>query len=249
MLSQNFLTDRNFILKEVGYAELKPEDTVLEIGTGSGNLTGELVKKCAVVGIEFDPVLAEVCKSKFKDNFTLLQGDALKIDFPHFTKIVSNIPYHISAPLTFKILGHGFELAVLVYQKEFADKMAAGVGDSNYGRLSVTVQTKAEVELLDVVPKSAFSPVPKVDSRIVRLKPKRQKVPPLFDATVRALFQHRQQSVRNALKHSAHEIGFIPKTTLPDKKVFELSIPEIITLSEQLWNEKESGGESTQSSR
>jgi len=244
MLSQNFLTDKNFILKEVDYAGLQGDDIVLEIGTGHGNLTAELLKHCRVIGIELDTVLAQecqskFCQSKFKENFKMIQGDALKLPFPEFTKVVSNIPYHISAPLIFKILGHSFELAVVVCQKEFADKMAAKPCTSNYGRLSVSSQVRAEVELLDVIPSGAFNPSPEVDSRIVRLKPKQPDLPKLFDQTVRALFQHRQQSVKNALTHSSHEIGFIPQTTLPDKKVFELSIPEIIQLSEELEEELE----------
>lgn len=260
-LSQNFLVDKNFILKEVEHAELSQGDTVLEIGTGPGNLTGELLKHCSVIGIEYDPALAAQCTTKFKstefkNTFTMLQGDALRLEFPKFTKVVSNIPYHISAPLIFKILEHDFELAVIICQKEFADKMAAQPGERNYGRLSVSSQARAGVELLDVVPRGAFRPAPEVDSRIVRLKPKQADLPKLFNQTVRALFQHRQQSVKNALTHSSHEIGFTPKIPLPDKKVFELTLPEITKLAEELekeWekkelNEKETGGASTQSS-
>ena len=144
---------------------------------------------------------------------------------------------------------HDFELGVIIYQKEFADKMAAPAGSRNYGRLSVSVQARAEVELLDVVPKECFAPIPKVDSRIVRLRPKGKGVqlPALFDGAVRALFQHRQKSVKNALKDSFHEIAKDVPKDVPaeevkriagefdsERKVYQLSVSEVIEVAKMI---------------
>jgi len=248
-LSQNFLRDDNFLDREVAYAELRPEDIVLEVGGGTGELSRRLASVCRVHTIEKDVRLAGICR-KIK-GVDVIEGDALEVVFPEFNKIVSNIPYHISGPLTFKFLEHEFELAVIIYQKEFADKMAAPAGSRNYGRLSVSVQARAGVELLDVGPKECFAPVPKVDSRIVRLRPKKVELPALFDGTVRALFQHRQKSVRNALKDSFHEIyrdvqkevqKEIPSEEVKriagefdsERKVYQLSVSEVIEAAERL---------------
>ena len=255
-LSQNFLTDGGFLDKEVAYAELKADDVVLEVGGGTGELSRRLASVCRVHVVEKDGRLAKMCREKLGGektgglgNADVIEGDALEVQFPEFNKIVSNIPYHISGPLTFKFLEHDFELGVIIYQKEFADKMAAPAGSRNYGRLSVSVQARAEVELLDVVPKECFAPIPKVDSRIVRLRPKGKGVqlPALFDGAVRALFQHRQKSVKNALKDSFHEIAKDVPKDVPaeevkriagefdsERKVYQLSVSEVIEVAKMI---------------
>ncbi|MCS4540718.1 MAG: 16S ribosomal RNA methyltransferase A, partial [Euryarchaeota archaeon] len=161
-------------------------------------------------------------------------------------------PYVISSPITFKILGTEFNLAVLTYQKEFAERMVAKPGTSEYGRLSVGVYYRASVELLETIPPSAFYPEPKVYSTIVRLRP---KTPPFkvidekfFFNVVRALFQHRRKKVNNALLDSFHEIApatkwpkqkiktFLEETVKLNTRVFLLKPEEMGNLSNVLYN-------------
>lgn len=235
--SQNFLIDEKVLEREVNYANISNSNVVLEIGAGFGSLTKFLVKKASkVIAIEKDPKFENFLKKTGAD---IIIADALEIDFPEFDKIVSNIPYSISSDLTFKILNYNFDCAVLCYQKEFSQRMLANPGEKDYSRLSVNCSLRAEIELLENVPKEKFYPKPKVDSSIVRLIPKKIELPKKFSSIVRALFQHRNQKVRNALTHSAHEIGtkaevksFLGEiSNFSDKKVFELTPEEILEIS------------------
>jgi 16S rRNA (adenine1518-N6/adenine1519-N6)-dimethyltransferase len=143
-------------------------------------------------------------------NVQIVHGDALRIELPKFNKVVANLPYGISSDITFRLLEHKFELAVLMYQQEFAERLVAKPGSSDYSRLTVDAYYRAHVELLGEVPPEAFVPQPKITSAIVRLRPRE---PPfevadekIFFDVVRALFQHRRQRVRNALYHSFKEV-------------------------------------------
>ncbi len=199
--SQHFLVNKKISERIVNYAQLSKNDVVLEIGPGLGVLTKKMVEKAKnVFGIEKDKKLCEYLKKI--PNLTLIEGDALKTVFPKFDKIVSNLPYQISSPLTFKILEHDFKLGVLMYQKEFAERMTALSG-KDYSRLSVNIYYRAECKILETVPKNAFYPVPKVDSAVVLLKPRK---PPFivenesnFFKTVNALFSQRRKKIKNSL--------------------------------------------------
>jgi len=147
---------------------------------------------------------------KGRPNVKIVHGDVLRIELPKFNKVVANLPYGISSEVTFRLLERDFELAVLMYQWEFAERLIARPGSADYGRLTVNVYYRAEVELLEKVLPSAFLPQPKVFSAVVRLRPRK---PPfkvvderIFFDVVRALFQHRRQKVRNALYHSFDQV-------------------------------------------
>ena len=148
----------------------------------------------------------------------LINGDAVKVDFPPFNKIVSNLPYQISSPISFKFLKHDFDLAVLMYQKEFADRMNGKVGTKQYSRLSAMLYFKANVKFLTKVSPESFIPSPKVDSSVVELKPKENQIDEedykVYSKVVKALFQHRNKKARNALIDSRHIIGFKDKKEL-----------------------------------
>ena len=129
-LGQNYLIDNYKLKNIISFSQLKPTDTILEIGSGIGTLTVELSKKVKkVISIEKDTKIYEILKQRLKDenitNVELINNDALKIDFPKFNKIVSNLPYQISSPITFKFLEYNFDLAILMYQKEFSNHMLA----------------------------------------------------------------------------------------------------------------------------
>lgn len=210
---QHQVIDPAVLERMVDYAELSRDDVVLEIGAGIGNLTLLLAQRAGkVIAVERDKRLIKVLNKRSKDfqNVELFCGDALRVEFPKFNKIVANLPYGISSDITFKFLERKFELAVLMYQREFAERLVAEPGSDNYSRLTVNVHYRASVELLDKVPPAAFFPQPKVTSSIVRLRPRE---PPfevederMFFNVVRALFQHRRQRVRNALYRSFGEI-------------------------------------------
>lgn len=212
-LGQNQVVDASVLKKMIDYAGVTKNDLVLEIGAGVGNLTVMLADVAGtVISIEKDKKLIRVLQERLKgrENVRILQGNVLRMELPEFNKIVSNLPFSISSSIIFKLLGLKFEVAVLMFQKEFAERLVAPPGSDNYGRLTVNVYYRARAELLDEVPPSSFYPQPKVSSAIVRLRPRQPpfkvKDEQLFSKVVRALFQHRNQRVRNALLHSFSEV-------------------------------------------
>jgi 16S rRNA (adenine1518-N6/adenine1519-N6)-dimethyltransferase len=218
---QNYLINQGILSRIVDCAELSSEDTVLEIGAGIGTLTIPLAERAKkVVAVEQDIKIAEVLKKRLEDldihNVEVVVGDATRIEFPEFNKVVSNLPYKISSPITFKLLGHDFDSAVLMYQKEFAERMIAKSGDKNYSRLSVMMHFCAKVTMLFDVPPSAFTPQPKVSSAVIKLTPDKREGAcddDTFKKTSRALFQHKRKKVANALLDSFHEILVTDKKT------------------------------------
>jgi len=151
---QHILIDDLVLHNIVEYADLHHRDVVLEIGAGTGVLTEELRKRVMnVFAIESDATFAELLNRRFENtNVEVIHGDALKVEFSEsafkssFNKIVSNLPYSISSEITFKLLKYPFEMAVLMYQYEFARRMAALHGSKEYGKLSICVQYRAAPE-------------------------------------------------------------------------------------------------------
>ena len=210
---QHQVIDPIVLEQMVDYAELSRDDLVLEVGAGIGNLTLLLARRAGmVISVERDRRLIKVLGERLRghSNVELLCGDALRIELPRFNKVVANLPYGISSDITFRLLEHKFELAVLMYQREFAERLVARSGSDDYGRLTVNAYYRASVELLEEVPPEAFFPQPKVTSAIVRLRPReppfKAKKEQVFFNVVRALFQHRRQRVRNALYRSFGEV-------------------------------------------
>lgn len=188
---------------QVRFADISEEDVVLEVGPGLGILTALLAEKAKkVVAIEQDRRLFGHLKTRKLKNTELVNADALKIDFPRFDKIVSNLPYQISSPITFKFLERDFSSAVLMYQKEFAERLAARRGRDS-SRLSIKLNYKSEIRLLGYVPRSAFYPVPEVDSAIVMLKPREPSFKVESEAhffkLVDCIYAHRRKKIYNCL--------------------------------------------------
>ena len=222
-LGQNYLIDKNKRDQIVDFGNISKEDVILEIGSGIGTLTIELAKKAErVIAIEQDTKICEILARRLKeekiDNVELINDDALKVDFPPFNKIISNLPYQISSPITFKFLDYDFDLAILMYQKEFADRMNGKVGTKDYSRLSAMLYFKCDVEKLTDVSCESFIPKPQIDSTVVKLTPKENKIPDddfkTYSKFTKALFQHRNKKIRNALIDSRHIIGNIDKKVL-----------------------------------
>jgi 16S rRNA (adenine1518-N6/adenine1519-N6)-dimethyltransferase len=206
---QHFLVDKRAVERILSLVEVSGR-MVLEVGPGKGVLTRALLDRGAgVVGVEIDPVLVEELMSTFAPEIAdgslhLIEGDAVKVDLPPFELVVSNLPYSISSPMTFRLLEIGFSEAILMYQAEFAEKMAARVGTPASGRLTVMVQTYADVKRCIHIPPNAFSPRPQVHSTVVRIVPRDPPCPigdrKHYADIVRVLFSQRRKTVRNGLK-------------------------------------------------
>jgi len=206
-LGQSFLIEESVLDKMISYASINKNDRVLEVGAGLGFLTERLAKVSGqVIAVEIDPKLTRILARRLSGykNVVILRGDILKVPVPEFNKVISVPPYSISSPLLFWLLKRDFECAVLIFQEEFSQRLAALPGTKNYGRLTVTVYYHADVDLLDFIPKEFFWPTPKVNSMIVRLKPRK---PPFhveneesFFNFVRAVFTQKNKKLRNAVK-------------------------------------------------
>lgn len=200
---QNFLVDSGVLSRIADYAELNPADNILEIGAGTGNLTAVLSRRVGrVYAVEVDGGLAAGLRGRF-DNVEVINGDALKVELPDCNKVVSNLPYQISSKITYRLLSRPFELAVLMYQREFAKKLIAVPGTADYGRLSMVTGHYVSAEVLEYVSKTAFRPNPQVGSAIVRLRPRPDRLdvnPESFMRLATGLFSHRRKKLGPALE-------------------------------------------------
>jgi 16S rRNA (adenine1518-N6/adenine1519-N6)-dimethyltransferase len=215
---QHFLVDERVLDRLPTYL---PDDAdrshVLEIGGGTGALTDRLLAASdRVTVIERDPDLAAFLRREFEaeraaGRLTVIDGDALERDLPvDATASVSNLPYGVSSEITFRLLPLGIP-TVLMFQREFAERMAAEPGTSEYGRLSVSAGHYAAVEVVEPVPATAFSPPPAVESAVVRTTPR----DPDYEVTdeafflrfVKAVFTQRRKTIRNAIRNTAHISG------------------------------------------
>jgi 16S rRNA (adenine1518-N6/adenine1519-N6)-dimethyltransferase len=242
-LGQHFLINQSVSNREIEYAQIRSDDIVLEIGPGKGVLTRLLAQKAQqVIAIELDKNLVSYLKGLVPDNVMIVHADAAKVDFnslPSFSKIVSNLPYQISSPITFKLLDLNFERAVLIYQKEFANRMVAPAGESAYSRLSVGVYYKALCSIREVIPPGCFFPPPLVDSAMVELIPRKE--PPFyvknerfFFEVTRLLFNHRRKKVKTVL---TKQFG-VPSDSVVfgDKRVEVLTPEQIAEISDSIFD-------------
>jgi 16S rRNA (adenine1518-N6/adenine1519-N6)-dimethyltransferase len=241
---QHFLIDLSVARREVEYAKLTKDDIVLEIGPGKGVITRLLAQKAKqVIAIEIDQQLVEKLKETLPKNVTLISGDILFVDFqilPQFTKIVSNLPFKISSPITFKLIELSFLRAILIYQKDFAERLVAFPGKKEYSHLTVGVSYKAHCRILEDVDRCSFSPVPNVDSSIVEIIPRRK---PLFNVEneqfffklTRQLFNHRRKKIRYIIKKLYGDFEQLPYL---DQRIGELAPEQIGELSNLLWQLK-----------
>lgn len=214
---QNFLHDPNVIRNIVKSIRPKVGDNIVEIGPGMGAITEELLEGTEgyLNVVELDRDLIPGLKVKFFDQpgFQIHEADALKFDFQTLKvderplRIVGNLPYNISTPLIFHLLSYSGTVKDMHFmlQKEVVERLAAGPGDKNYGRLSIMAQYFCQVQHLFDVGPGAFKPAPKVDSAIVRMVPYETLPHPVQDFrtlenVVRESFAMRRKTLRNNLK-------------------------------------------------
>ncbi|KAB1193881.1 16S ribosomal RNA methyltransferase A [Haloferax sp. MBLA0076] len=216
---QHFLVDDRVVDRIPTYL---PEGTdlshVLEIGGGPGVLTDRLLEVAdRVTVVEQDETFAAHLRREFAEEvedgrLTVVDGDALEVDLPEFTACVSNLPYGISSEIAFRLLPRGKPL-VLMFQKEFGERMAAESGTSEYGRLSVSAQHYGDVHVCEIVPREAFDPQPAVQSAIVRVTPRAPDYEvddeEFFLDFVKALFTQRRKTIRNGIRNTAHISGLV----------------------------------------
>ncbi|XP_063912933.1 probable dimethyladenosine transferase [Zophobas morio] len=210
---QHILKNPLVITSMIEKSALRPPDTVLEIGPGTGNMTIKLLEQVKqVVACEIDHrLVAELQKrvqnTPYQQKLKIMIGDVLKMELPYFSVCVANIPYQISSPLVFKLLLHRpfFRCAVLMFQKEFADRLIAKPGDKLYCRLSINTQLLARVDMLMKVGKNNFRPPPKVESAVVRIEP-RNPPPPIsyteWDGLTRIAFSRKNKTLGSAFRQS-----------------------------------------------
>jgi len=215
-LGQNFLIDKNVLAKIIETADLKPGDTILEIGPGIGTLTKELAKNASkVIAIEKDKTMVEVLKETLKGikNVEVINADILKLDSTNYSllttnyKVVANIPYYITAPLIRFLLENDNPPTeiVLMVQKEVAQRICSNPPDMTL--LSVSVQFYAKPKIASYVSKNCFWPSPKVDSAIIKIIPRGptsrptggRTSPDLFFRVVKAGFSQPRKQLGNNL--------------------------------------------------
>ncbi len=249
-MGQHFLIDERVAHRQVEFAGIEADETVLEIGPGLGVLTRLLAGKSqSVIAVEKDRRFCKYLEEELPQ-VNVVEGDALKVGLPPFDVVVSNLPYQISSPMTFRLLESKFKRAVLMFQQEFAERMVAGRGNPDYSRLSVQVYYRAAVEIIESVPRSAFYPQPEVDSSIVALKPRgapfNVRDEQLFVNLVNRLFQHRRKTIENSVSLSWREFGesreavrtAISRTGFSGKRAEELTPEEIGLLADALAADK-----------
>ena len=220
-LGQNFLINGEIIQDIIEFADITPEDTVVEIGPGVGFVTEQLVKHAGrVIAIELDEEAVKELKKLEAPNLEIIHKDILKTDLSELCegkiKIVANIPYYITSPIIAHLLGEVDDLdnknrqkitdVILMVQEEVARRMVADENSpaKQYGLLTILSQFWAEVELLKLVGRKSFYPAPKVNSALVKLTVHENPLLDLSDykhfrKTVKAAFSQRRKNIKNCL--------------------------------------------------
>lgn len=258
-LGQNFIQDPHLLNRIVEGAHIGPEDTVIEIGTGAGTLTSALAQRAKqVLSLEVDRRLQSFLTDRFKDSphVHILFQDALKTDLDALAssygaqsyKVVANLPYYITTPLMMHILENqtACDLALLMVQKEVAERITSSPGSKTYGAITVMVQYYAQPQTLFHVGRKAFLPPPDVDSSVLSLTPR--PYPHLASSeeflrdVVRAAFGQRRKKLTNALstlKRPSDRLTFALNHCgiSPDVRGETLSVADFVCLANTLGEE------------
>lgn len=223
-LGQNFLIDQNIRRKIISACMFSGSDSVLEIGGGTGAMTGLIAERVArLICVEIDSALAEELQTQYagRTNVTVLHADILSLDieklFPDAGKIkvFGNIPYYITSPIIERLVDSRGRIseAFLTVQKEFGQRMVAGPGTKTYGSFSCFVNYYTEPELLFLIKKNSFRPAPSVDSCFLRLRFRAEPAFPVRDEHVlfkliRSAFQQRRKMITKSLRQLVPEQDF-----------------------------------------
>lgn len=242
---QNFMIDQNLVRIIADAGLIGPKDLVIEVGPGTGTLTDELLTRSGeVVAVEIDRDLAGMLRERYaaQPKLRLIEGDALAgkhelneellaaiqqaLAGGRAVKLVANLPYNIASPLVVELLAAGVELLVFTVQREVADRLRAAHGGEDYGPLTVMTQMLGTVEVMRVLPPSAFFPPPKIDSALVRVRraDKLGGEAREFSRFVQSVFSSRRKTMRKALTLAGHDAR-----VLADAAIDEQIRPEGLT--------------------
>jgi 16S rRNA (adenine1518-N6/adenine1519-N6)-dimethyltransferase len=242
---QNFLTDRQVIDRIVQAIDVRPDDTVAEIGPGRGALTEPLIRSGARLHlVELDRDLVALWRPRESARLSVHAADALAFDFRTLApaagglRIVGNLPYNISTPLLFHLLAQGECIRDMHFmlQREVVERLGAAPGGPEYGRLSVMVQYRCEVTPLFEVPPGAFHPPPRVVSAVVRLLPRSFPHGEAIDyrtleRVVRQAFGQRRKTLRNALSGLLDAAALESLDVDPGRRPETLAVREFVAIS------------------
>jgi len=212
-LGQHFLTDTRTLDRIADVLEIRPTDTVLEIGPGRGALTDRLAARAGrLITIEVDKLLVPILRARYADrpHVMVIESDVLELSLGDVAKgpflLAGNVPYYITTPIIFHAMTRPRpERAVFLVQREVADRAVAPPGSKEYGALSVNLQALATVTLRGIVKPTAFNPPPSVDSAILHLVPRTDPVVSLaeegpFRRLVIAAFGLRRKQLRRVVR-------------------------------------------------
>lgn len=247
-LGQNFLINEEVIKNTVDAANIKKEDLVIEIGPGLGTLTNELAKNAGkVICVELDNKMIQILKDRFLlyNNIEIINADILEIDLNELieenkyksTKIVANLPYYITTPIIMKLLERTnikFDSITVMVQKEVADRLCAKTGTREAGAITYAVEYYSKAKKLFLVPPSSFIPMPNVDSEVIMLEVRKEKLDNVKDdeklfKTIKYAFMQRRKTIVNALQGMGIEKDNI-KEVLNKLKIDERIRGEALTL-------------------
>ncbi|MBT8422417.1 MAG: 16S rRNA (adenine(1518)-N(6)/adenine(1519)-N(6))-dimethyltransferase RsmA [Gammaproteobacteria bacterium] len=245
---QNFLHDPAIIARLVDAIAPADTDHIIEIGPGQGAMTQPLSQRCGRLEvIELDRDLADRLEQEaWMTNVALHRGDALHFDFsglstaPRSLRLAGNLPYNISTPLLFHILTyqHLFRDVHVMLQREVVDRMTAAPGSRTYGRLSVALAARCEVESLFVIKPGAFRPAPKVQSAFARLIPHdKALIAPaeaaVFDEVLRCAFSQRRKQLGNALRPVLDSDAIRAAGIDPQQRAEQLHVEQFVALTRE----------------
>jgi 16S rRNA (adenine1518-N6/adenine1519-N6)-dimethyltransferase len=244
---QNFLTDDTVLFDIIRAIDPQPGDAMVEIGPGLAAMTRLLLEHLDHLHVvELDRDLVERLKKGFDPKrLTVHAGDALKFDFAQLApeggklRVVGNLPYNISSPLLFHLAGIAPRVRDqhFMLQKEVVERMVAEPGSKTYGRLSVMLQWRYHMELLFVVPPTAFDPPPQVDSAIVRMIPLAKPLPcdaHKLEQVVQKAFSQRRKVIRNCLSGMFSEAELIDAGIDPQARPEAVPVEGYVTLANRL---------------
>ena len=245
---QNFLTDKFVLSHIVEVIDPQPDDAMIEVGPGLGAMTRLLLEPLHHMHVvELDRDLVARLQTSFDPAKLIVHaGDALKFDFAEIPvapgqklRIVGNLPYNISSPLLFHFaeFAQQVEDQHFMLQKEVVERMVAAPGSKTYGRLSVMLQWRYRMELLFIVPPTAFNPPPRVESAIVRMIPIAQPLQCDADKlseVVKKAFSQRRKVIRNCLAGMFTEADLIAAGVDPQTRPETVPLEQYVALANRL---------------
>ncbi len=214
-LGQNFLINEEIIDEIIQKAEVQKDDVIIEIGPGLGSLTAKLLENAKkVIAIELDTNMVRLLNERFAlyDNFELIENDVLKVNMQDIVnkyenvKVVANLPYYITTPIVMKLLEDklNFKSITVMVQKEVGQRFCAKPNSKDYGAVTVSINYYANPQIIIDVLKENFSPIPEVDSCVVKLDIR--DIPPVsvkdekkFFKLIKAAFTQRRKTINNSL--------------------------------------------------